>query len=810
MIKSRWQFRLLLCCITLLLGLIAFSSLQADYIFFKDGYVLQGTPMKVYENIVDPSGMHVPMSKLGGFYFVDDKVRRIYFSQSLVASADPLDRTDQLELFTFRPNNKQWHPSNSALKAYSLNKTGEWKPDGTRFLNMNSKSAPTEIQVDQCIEKLSPTAVEISTKRFTNTFSHYLTKEFTPEAILPILRQRIKTEAAEQKRSVTFDDRLRVARFLGQAGWHDQAQTELTEIAKDFPSDLPRLTQVREDLKKSQVKLKLEEIEDAIAAGQHTFAQNLMTSIDQDGADTQDLTRLSSFRTKYKQQNADLERLRKLLSQARQRAGSSSLAPTAALLFDEIDRDLNLDNAKVLSVFLKLAEQEERLAAKGQPSASNPEQLLALALTGWLQGAEAADQSKEAAERMLRGREFLQTFLITDDDLTRQKMLSDYLARSPLKADEVVQLIDQLPPPRAEAISKPILDLVTRSSTNWPKGVKYRVYLPPEYHHHRSYPLLILPPNFGENYEKATAGWLEPAARKGFIVAVPEWVDGQQDRYLSSDKEQEAVLETLRDMRRRFRVDSNRVSLAGFSSGGSLVFDVALTRPHLFASAAVICGHAPDGMEKLRYNAQYLPFYIVDASKNPFREKVGSAKKDALMLLFEYWIPKGYPSLLVEYQGRGFEQFIAEPANIIDWMSRKKRATAMPELGKANPSGDRGGQEFRIIRPSANRFYWISVGDHQASEQSPVTVAGGWEKEYPNSLRCVLGGVKKARFWLNAGMVNFENPVEIRLSGPPGSSWHSNFKKKLEPNLGVLLEDYYQRGDSKNLFVQFVDYPFPK
>ncbi|HQR07837.1 MAG TPA: alpha/beta hydrolase-fold protein [Gemmatales bacterium] len=811
MIKSRWQLRLLLCCVSLSLGLIAFSSLQADYIFFKDGYVLQGTPMKVYENITDSSGIHVPISKLGGFYFVDDRVRRIYFSQSLVGSADPLDRSDQLEQFVFRPNNKQWHPSNSALKPYKLTKTGEWKPDGTRPLDMISRSAPTEIQVDQCIEKLSPTAMEVSTKRFTNTFTQYLTKEFTPEALLPILRQRIRTEAAEQKRSVTFDDRLRVARFLGQAGWYDQAQKELTEIAKDFPpTELPRLTQVREDLKKSQVKLKLEEIEDAVVAGQHTFAQNLMTSMDQDGADAQDLTRLSTFRNKHKQQNADLERLRKLLSQARQRAGSSSLALTAASLLDEIDRDLNLDNAKVLSVFLRLAEQEERFAAKGQPSVLNPEQLLALALTGWLQGSEAADQSKAAAERLLRGREFLQTFLVTDDDFARQKMLSDYLAKSPLKADEVVQLIDQLPPAQAETISKSILDLVTRSTTNWPKGVKYRVYLPPEYHHHRSYPLLILPPNFGENYETATASWLEPAARKGFIVAVPEWVDSQQNQYQSSDKEQEAVLETLRDMRRRFRIDSNRVSLAGFSSGGSLVFDVALTRPHLFASAAVICGHAPEGMEKLRYNAQYLPFYIVDASRNPYREKIGSAKKDALMLLFEYWIPKGYPSLLVEYQGRGFEQFIAEPANIIDWMSRKKRAAAMPELGKADLSGDRRGQEFRIIRPSANRFYWIGVGDHQASEQAPVLVSGGWEKDYPNSLRCVMTGMKKARIWINSSMVNFENPVEIRIQGPPGSTWQSHFKKKLEPNLGVLLEDYYQRGDSKNLFVQYVDFTFSR
>ena len=85
-------------------------------------------------------------------------------------------------------------------------------------------------------------------------------------------------------------------------------------------------------------------------------------------------------------------------------------------VLDEIERDLNLDNAKALGVFLKLAEQEERLAAKGQPAAFSPEQLLALALSGWLQGTEAADQSRDAAEKLLRGREFLQKFLLTDDD----------------------------------------------------------------------------------------------------------------------------------------------------------------------------------------------------------------------------------------------------------------------------------------------------------------------------------------------------------------------------------------------------------
>lgn len=781
---------------------------RADFIFLKDGFVLQGRLLKQYDYISDPSGAQIAISKLGGFYLVDDSVRRIFFPTSLVASTEAMDNRSQLELFRFKPSHLRWMPGDSQLKPFGVFKDADWNKDGTRSIVVSSASARDIIEIDQVIDTMTPFSLEVLTRRFTGTRSSFLTRELNPAKVLEMLRHRLKVDAGNNP--VSFDESLRVARFAAQAGWHDLAIAELNAIAKEHPTQLPRLAQVQTDVKRSLLRIKLEELDDAIAAGQHSVAQSTITNLDQEGAEAQELTKLTTLRTRYKEQNAELERLRSLLAKARQRAGSSALGSSAGALLDEVERELNLDNAKVLNVFLKMAEQEERVAAKGQPAVLNAEQLLSLAITGWTLGAEASDQSPEAARRLLKARAFLMQFLITDDDSDRKRLIADYLAKVPLKADEIVQLIDQLPPPRAETVNKPVLDLVTKSSRHWSAGVKYRVYLPPEYHHYRSYPLIILPPNFSETYETATAGWLEPAARKGFILAVPEWVDGKQDRYLSSDKEQEAVLEVLRDLRRRFRVDSNRVSLAGYSSGGSLVFDTALTRPHLFASAAVICGHTPEGIEQLRYNAQYLPFYIVDSSKNRFREKLGPARTDAIVKLFEYWIPKGYPSLFVEYQGRGFERLQCEIPTIVDWMSRKKRSAAMPELGKADMSGNRLGQEFRIIRPSASRFYWVGVDEHQPNERAPVLISAGWDKEVPNSLRCIMTGMKKARIWLNASMVNFENPVEIRIQGPPGSNWQSHFKKKIEPNMAVLLEDYYQRGDSKNLFVQYVDFSFSK
>ncbi len=794
----------ILLIVLMLIGLTSVSA-QADYIFLNDGFTLQGRLLKQYDFILDASSTQVAISKLGGYYMVDDGARRTLFPTRLVSGTDALDRRLQMEMLQFRPSNLGWHPQSPGLGPYHVQKNHPWNPDGTRSQVIHSASEKNQaILIDQKVNTLSPHFLEAKVRLYRHYVS-YLTKEFEPDAILAMVRTRVKAEAKDGK--LTLDDHLRIVRFAAQAGWSEKALAELKSVAQLFPTELERLAQTRLDIKKSQIKQILEELDDAVSAGQHGRAQTLLAGLDEEGADSQELTKISVLKNKYKQQNGELERIRKLLLHRRQAAPNTLLSSKGQRLFDEIDRDLNLDTAPLLGVFLQMSEQEDRFAARGLPASLSAEQQLALAVTGWLLGANGAEKHAETAVKLAQGREFLQRFLTTDESAERDRLAADYLQKHPLRVDEVTQLIEQLPPPRAEPLGKSIMDLVTRSTTLWTQGVKYRLYLPPEYHHHRAYPLLILAPNFGETYESTTKAWLEPAARKGFLIAVPEWVEAEQSKFMATDKEHEAVTEVLRDLRRRFRIDNNRVSLAGHSSAGSLVFEVALSRPHLFAGAVVICGHTPDGIEELRYNAQYLPFYIVDGTKNWYREKKGPKRKDVLELLFEYWIPKQYPSLLVEYQGRGFEQFPAEVPIIFDWLSRKKRATAMPELGKPDIFGSRTGQEFRSIRPSANRFYWITCDEMTPTVKSPVLVSGSWEK---NTLRTTLSGMKKARVWLNAGMVDFELPVEIRITGGIRSTRLAEFKKKLEPNLAVMLEDYFLRGDSKNLYSQFVDFVFSR
>src|SRR5262249_16612249 len=74
--------------------------------------------------------------------------------------------------------------------------------------------------------------------------------------------------------------------------------------------------------------------------------------------------------------------------------------------------------------------------------------------------------------------------------------------------------------------------------------------------------------------------------------------------------------------------------------------------------------------------------------------------------LFEKWVPHHYPTLYVQYKGRGTEWFGAELPFMFDWMNHKKRSVPVTQLGRY---GDRDlGDLFATMRAGDNRFYWIS------------------------------------------------------------------------------------------------------
>ena len=202
----------------------------------------------------------------------------------------------------------------------------------------------------------------------------------------------------------------------------------------------------------------------------------------------------------------------------------------------------------------------------------------------------------------------------------------------------------------------------------------------------------------------------DEAAKHGFILVAPLWTGDRplvKTEYKYSFKEHALVLDTLRDLRRRFQIDSDRVFMFGWEDGANLVYDIGLAHPDLFAGIVPMNGVLKPFARRFYYaNAQYLPMYIIDG------ERYGNAPKANRDLLKD-WTREPYHCTYVEYHGRGSEWFGAEVPNILNWMSRKKRHTPMKQLGREGHAGQLG-EETHTSRTTDDHFYWLSgagIGD---------------------------------------------------------------------------------------------------
>jgi pimeloyl-ACP methyl ester carboxylesterase len=294
-------------------------------------------------------------------------------------------------------------------------------------------------------------------------------------------------------------------------------------------------------------------------------------------------------------------------------------------------------------------------------------------------------------------------------------------------------------------------------------------------------------------------------------VVAPEWQIGANNNYTYSEAEHAVVLNTLKDLRRRFNAEEDCVFLFGMGEGGNMAFDVGLGHPDLFAGVLPM-GAGPQFHAEICWrNAQKLPFYVVHGAQGPNGDKV----KD----LFKNWvILRHYPSLWIDYKGRGVEWFGGELPNMFDWMRGQRRDFKLNDLRQVGSSGGGGsfGNEFCTQRHCDNHFYWLSC----EIDDRYVKTVDNWRLrlrvppaaldariDYPNNaIHVHTSGIRQVTVWLGRNskgedMIDFDKPVNVYRNN--GLERPAN--RKVTPSLEVMLEDFAQRGDRQLLFLQKIE-----
>jgi pimeloyl-ACP methyl ester carboxylesterase len=155
----------------------------------------------------------------------------------------------------------------------------------------------------------------------------------------------------------------------------------------------------------------------------------------------------------------------------------------------------------------------------------------------------------------------------------------------------------------------------------------------------QKWPLIVYLHGFAGSYDEAyyePAGLVAEADRQGYLVASPL----ERGDYFYKEQGDMDVMEVLRDVERRYRVDRDRIYLMGHSMGGYGTNNIATHHPDLFAAVAPAEG--TDSID-LAANLRNVPWFEVSAE-----EDLDTAAQDAKKMYAALSDP-GYDATLLVY-----------------------------------------------------------------------------------------------------------------------------------------------------------------
>jgi len=808
-----------------------------EVVILKDGFVIQGNVRKEFTSINDPAtGKTFPIPKANGFDIVDEGPRVWIFSthaRQLAAVSKDVKLRPEYKSYSMPFMGRK---SNDPLPgAMSPRKIPEFNEKWFRTIEVNLPGGFFE-KIEQQITYIDPYFIYIVSP------THYWRQCFRTSEMDPAwIRKRLSThpELAEINGKLDAGKRVALARFMFDAGWLKLAKDDIAQLQKDYPNGVPlevkdNYEKLLKDLDQATAALVIKEGELALAAGRYRYAQDVLSAFPDTLAEPDQISRASVLLAQLKTTLEHYTAARRLLTTlVDDLTGLGQSTPLAAVggtagvaiwpvrtlngieealasAGQTILNELHPDAVHRLEFFVNLASQVEREKLQGRQASKKPVELLATAASGWAKGKNGATPNPDLALRIWQARELVLSYQRTDDLNTRNRILARYKSSNQVPIDELGQIISLLPPSEPENLlfrtgnlvagKDPPHEIYRRStpSTNaHPRGLPYLVKLPPEYHHGRAYPVIIVLTHPGMPAEQLLASLTKEADRQGYLLLAPEWSSEFGKGWTWRGEDHVYVTEVLRDAIRHFCVDNDRVFLFGALDGANMAMDIGMSHPDLFAGVLAM-GPIPKWQNLFSEywrNAQKLPCYVVTG------EMSGDSAAN-LRLIFERWMPNGFPGLMVIYKGRGIEWFPAEIPSMFDWMSRKQRinGTATLQLG----NGPRF--PWTTMRHTDNRFYWLGVDkvlDRHTLESLPMgkqivpaEIQGDIRGSNLISLR--TRGISQVSIWLSQELIDWTKPVRVQLNGavPPG------YKPSiLEPNLEILLEDYRQRGDRRMLFL---------
>ncbi len=664
---------------------------------------------------------------------------------------------------------------------------GPWNDRGRRSFRYVGSRLDKSIRMEQAIVDITPHIVRL--RGVDGFWVSVLETSQIPRPVVTSLLDRL-----EQK---NVDERERAVRFLMDVGWHAEAEQFLDRLVRDFPgADLKeRAENARRFIHQAEAQERRFQIDVSRKAQQFDRVAKLLKSLGGKGNPTELQIEARELERQQEQQHAADAALG---SDLRKLAGGLPSSERAFWKNPLVEALKAMDEAPD-SVRDRFAAWRK---AKGQKGSIEQSQF-ALAMSGYVAGPELAVPELKVAELFWKARDLIRHYVSGVEPATRSEQIAalDALDWTLAEASTdmirrleiLTAIIERMPPQRQsddEATpGKTLLHRVMEEEDNEP--TEYAVLLPPEYHPLRSYPAVVLL-HSGQGPKAVIGEWADEAARRGFILIAPEYtLPGHPADYGYSPTEHAAAQLALRDARKRYAIDSDRIFAAGQVIGGNMAWDLALAHPDQFAGAVVISG----------LPAKYVPRYLSHHERLPLFYAIGDLAPAANEFIFTSYIKplisKAWDITYIEYFRRGLEALPEEIPPAFDWMSRHRR-DPYPKTFKvftARSSDDRFNgivvREFgpgRTTAPEAAEVLGKNLNP-ASIEMKSVALSNMIRLDIPGN------GITALDIWLSPKVIDFKRKAEIRINGRSRGR-----PAKLKLDATSMLEDLRVRGDRQQLY----------
>lgn len=753
--------------------------LRAAEIHLLNGDVIEGKPIPIQAMTrVEIERDNANNNRYYPILMIHSGIKRYFLPAKQVANIDHAGGLLNLEEYTIAQKHDRRQRMLQTLGGVKVNKDFDEFGRRTISFRLNGKMKP----VVQGITKINPRYVTVSAMTDYDWEHAISTTALEEETLSSVLHKTIDKQDPQQ--------RMGLAQFYIQAGMYVRAGNELDSVVRDFPELKDTVDQVITGLRSTQAQQVLVDLRRRRDNGQHRLAALALSTFPKHNLSADVLKELEDLKRELDNRQFELERVRLSLSMLQRTIDDDAKKAKLEAIRSTVRDNLDTVGIERMAAFLKL-ENDDSLTS---------EQKLALAYSGWLLGSAYAITDLNQTLRFWQAKHFVEEYLISKDSVYQRDLLSKLDSLEGITPETMARMLTWIQPALETPGIRPGVPLrIEVADADPDTPVAYHVLLPLDYSPNRAYPMIVAlhPLERGPEAELAWWGGTEQkpgqSHRHGYIVIAPEYIDKKLTSYDYDAKSHYITLKAIRDARRRFHVNSNKLFLSGHGMGGDAAFDIGMSHPDVFAGVIPISALAQHYCKWYWRNAKHVPWYLVSGElcRNSLVHPDHSAVLGR-MLRYGHEFDITY----AEYVGRGYEHYFEEIHNLFDWMNRFSRQKNVKEV------------EATVLRPVDNRFYWIKAEGFPSNvlQAAVIDTGGKRSRVRPMTLDgkildgsddhttiTINSGAKRHILNLSPDLISYNKRLWVRQ----GRS--RKFNDFPEASLETMLNDFRERADRQNL-----------